>query len=149
MEWREISYQGKHYQLEDIQFHPTPLQQPRIPVWLAGVWPGSKPFQRAAKWDGIFPLWRHNERGEFPPDEVCNMLAYIDSYRSSDDPFDAVLVTRSHKPGETKPEPTDEYMTRLADMKDAGLTWALEALDMKASHDEIMAVITQGPPRVE
>lgn len=141
----ETSFKGEHYQLTDIQFHPTPVQQPRIPVWLAGIWPGTKPFQRAAKWDGIFPMYR--EDGEFPPDQVRKMLAYINEFRTSESPFDVVIVTRTHKPGNTDPVPTDEYLTRLSDLKDAGVTWAIESLDMKASIDEVHAVIQQGPPR--
>ena len=141
----ETSFKGKHYQLTDIQFHPTPVQKPRIPVWLAGVWPGTKPFQRAAKWDGIFPLYRKD--GEFPAEEVSTMLAYINEYRTAGTPFDVVIVTRTHKPGNTDPVPTDEYLQRLSDLKTAGVTWSLQSLDMKADIDEVMAVIKQGPPR--
>src|SRR5579862_3268663 len=32
---KQISYQGQHYQLAPVQFRPTPLQQPRIPIWVA------------------------------------------------------------------------------------------------------------------
>lgn len=141
----ETSFQGEHYHLTEIQFHPTPVQQPRIPIWLAGVWPGTKPFQRAAKWDGIFPIYRGE--GEFPPEEVAKMLAYIHEYRTSNAPFDTVIVTRSHKPGETNPVPTDEYLSRLAELESVGVTWSLESLDMKAGIDEVLAVIRQGPPK--
>lgn len=141
----ETSFTGEHYQLTEIQFHPTPVQQPRIPIWLAGIWPGTKPFQRAAKWDGIFPMYRGD--GEFPAEEIANMRAYIQEFRTSDAPFDIVIVTRSHKPGSTNPAPTDEYLTRLEALRAAGVTWSLQSLDMKASIDDVMAVIRQGPPK--
>jgi alkanesulfonate monooxygenase SsuD/methylene tetrahydromethanopterin reductase-like flavin-dependent oxidoreductase (luciferase family) len=33
-----FSYSGKHYQIEHAQFLPTPVQQPRIPIWVGGLW---------------------------------------------------------------------------------------------------------------
>ena len=36
-------------------FQPVPVQQPRIPVWVAAEWPHRRPVRRAAKWDGLFP----------------------------------------------------------------------------------------------
>ena len=38
------------------EFQPTPVQQPRIPVWVAGRWPNRRPLRRAARWDGFFPI---------------------------------------------------------------------------------------------
>ena len=35
----QCSYQGQQYQLAPVQFLPTPLQRPRIPIWVAGIWP--------------------------------------------------------------------------------------------------------------
>ena len=32
-----MSYQGQHYQLSPMQFLPTSVQQPRIPIWVAGI----------------------------------------------------------------------------------------------------------------
>src|SRR6185369_963188 len=47
----EFSYSGEQYQVERARFLPTPVQQPRIPIWVAGVWPRKAPFRRAAHWD--------------------------------------------------------------------------------------------------
>jgi alkanesulfonate monooxygenase SsuD/methylene tetrahydromethanopterin reductase-like flavin-dependent oxidoreductase (luciferase family) len=140
-----VDFEGEHYRLEDIQFHPTPLQQPRIPVWLAGIWPGTKPFQRAAKWDGIFPMYRHD--GPFPAEEIRKMVDYIRQYRTSEDPFDVVLTTRTHKAGQVDPVPTDAYLTELDALEEAGVTWAIESMDLTPTVDEVFAVIRQGPPR--
>jgi alkanesulfonate monooxygenase SsuD/methylene tetrahydromethanopterin reductase-like flavin-dependent oxidoreductase (luciferase family) len=38
------------------EFAPPPVQRPRIPVWVAGRWPNRRPLQRAARWDGLFPI---------------------------------------------------------------------------------------------
>ena len=49
--WRgePFSYSGQHYHVEDVTFLPTPIQRPRIPIWVAGNWPHKKPFRRAAQ----------------------------------------------------------------------------------------------------
>src|SRR5215470_15352683 len=52
-----FNYAGQHYRVTDSQFRPLPLQAPRIPVWVAGYWPHRPPFRRAARWDGVFPLF--------------------------------------------------------------------------------------------
>lgn len=36
----------------DAHFLPTPVQRPRIPIWVAGSWPNRPPYRRAARWDG-------------------------------------------------------------------------------------------------
>ena len=38
------------------EFEPRPVQQPRIPVWVASRWPNRRPLERAARWDGVFPI---------------------------------------------------------------------------------------------
>ena len=37
-------------------FAPPPVQQPRIPVWVAARYPNRRPLRRAVKWDGLFPI---------------------------------------------------------------------------------------------
>lgn len=32
----EVTFSGKHYQVDGALVHPRPLQQPRIPLWIAG-----------------------------------------------------------------------------------------------------------------
>src|SRR3954452_1450283 len=39
-----FEYAGMHYTIEArTQFLPTAVQQPRIPIWVAGAWTGTKP----------------------------------------------------------------------------------------------------------
>jgi alkanesulfonate monooxygenase SsuD/methylene tetrahydromethanopterin reductase-like flavin-dependent oxidoreductase (luciferase family) len=53
-EW--FSHQGKHFTLDPVRFTPRPVQRPRIPVWVGGVLPASRPVARAARWDGMVPI---------------------------------------------------------------------------------------------
>jgi alkanesulfonate monooxygenase SsuD/methylene tetrahydromethanopterin reductase-like flavin-dependent oxidoreductase (luciferase family) len=66
------------------EFQPAPLQQPRIPVWVAARWPNRRPVRRAARWDGLFPI-------ELPGPEALAELAneVRDLRAGSDDAFRA------------------------------------------------------------
>ena len=52
-------WSGQYYHIEQAQFLPAPVQQPRIPIWVAGFWPNKRPFRRMAGWDGMFPTGGH------------------------------------------------------------------------------------------
>jgi len=67
------------------EFQPPPLQQPRIPVWVAARWPHRRPVRRAARWDGLFPI-------DLPgPDALAELAKEVRGMRAgSDDPFELV-----------------------------------------------------------
>jgi alkanesulfonate monooxygenase SsuD/methylene tetrahydromethanopterin reductase-like flavin-dependent oxidoreductase (luciferase family) len=47
-----VHHRGRHYTVEGIQFLPRPVQQPGVPVWVAGFPGNVKPLRRAARHDG-------------------------------------------------------------------------------------------------
>ena len=44
-----FGYHGKHYQFEPMAFHPTPVQRPRIPIWVVGAWPSERSMSRVLR----------------------------------------------------------------------------------------------------
>ncbi len=116
-------FDGAHYHIKAAHFTPTPLQQPRIPVWVAGFWPGKAPFRRAARWDGVFPLLRGDEPFDMSPDQHREMLAYIRAHRESDGPFDMM-----HSHGNPEDAPT-RNRDLVAEYAVAGVTWWLEQVN--------------------
>ena len=34
-----VTFHGDHVRIEDVAFRPTPVQRPRVPIWVGGVWP--------------------------------------------------------------------------------------------------------------
>ena len=52
----EVRHEGSHYVADRVTFQPTPVQRPRVPVWVAGRWPNRRPLRRAARYDGYFPI---------------------------------------------------------------------------------------------
>ena len=51
-----VTFHGAHVVVDDVAFLPTPVQRPRVPVWVGGVWPARPPMRRAARWDGAAPI---------------------------------------------------------------------------------------------
>ena len=132
-----LTYKGTYYTIEDAQFLPTPYQTPRIPIWIAGVWPGTRPFRRAARWDGIIPTGR---TGTPSPNDIRDMRAYIDSYRTATTPFEIVFQGRAHE------LPAAERGAHVADYAAAGVTWWLEQVWPDVALTEVRSIIDHGPP---
>jgi alkanesulfonate monooxygenase SsuD/methylene tetrahydromethanopterin reductase-like flavin-dependent oxidoreductase (luciferase family) len=109
------------------EFQPTPVQQPRIPIWVAGRWPNRRPLRRAARWDGFFPI----DLGG--PDDLAVFAEEIRGLVAErDDPFDLVIEIA---PGED-PRPWEA----------AGATWVLTgSSDTPPKLAEVQAAIEAGP----
>jgi alkanesulfonate monooxygenase SsuD/methylene tetrahydromethanopterin reductase-like flavin-dependent oxidoreductase (luciferase family) len=132
-----FQHQGPYYTVRDALFLPPPLQTPRIPLWIAGIWPNKAPMRRAARWDGVCPIV---EGHTMHPAEVRDMLTYIRKYRSADEPFDVVL---GGSLGTRDPMEMADLLRRYAE---AGVTWWQEGFLWQNTLDEVRARILQGPP---
>ncbi|HET7042911.1 MAG TPA: LLM class flavin-dependent oxidoreductase, partial [Gemmatimonadales bacterium] len=120
---KPFSYAGEHFRIDDVTFLPPPVQSPRIPIWVAGVWPNKPPVRRAARWDGYFPI-RSGDDGEFPPVTAADARAigtYLAAHRTSADPIDLVITGQTHN------RPQD--IERVSALAAVGTTWWLESLD--------------------
>lgn len=133
-----FSYTGTHYHIKEAQFLPTPIQQPRIPIWVAGMWPNKKPFRRAAQWDGVFPLRADDKR--LVPEDYRSLLAYIREHRTSSSPFDVV-----HAGWLDRQDPVKDADI-LAEYADAGVTWWSEGNDAVDPIEGLRERIHLGPP---
>jgi hypothetical protein len=112
-------YQGEQYTLEEVRFLPRPVQEPRIPIWVGGLWPHKRPMNRAAQWDGAVPIkWE----GITVP-EWREIVDLVGSKRQSDSPFD--FVHHGSTPGD-KPL---EARQIVEPYKDVGVTWWIEPVD--------------------
>jgi alkanesulfonate monooxygenase SsuD/methylene tetrahydromethanopterin reductase-like flavin-dependent oxidoreductase (luciferase family) len=108
------------------EFQPTPVQEPHIPVWVAGRWPNRRPVQRAARWDGMFPIELDG------PDDLAALATEIRELRAGrQDPFDLVAEIQ---PGASA-EPWEA----------AGATWVLTDFELPPRLDEVREAIETGP----
>jgi len=84
---RPVHHRGAHYTVDGMQFLPSPVQQPGVPVWVAGFPGNARPLRRAAQYDGFFPVNLEH------PDQLAGITAAIvGSRRDTASPFDIVIA---------------------------------------------------------
>ncbi|HKX71680.1 MAG TPA: LLM class flavin-dependent oxidoreductase [Acidimicrobiales bacterium] len=122
----EVRHRGPHYLADGVTFLPTPVQRPRIPLWVAGRWPYRKPLRRAARHDGYFPIDVEE------PAQLAELLDELATLRRTDGPFEIAV----------EGWPGDD----AAPWAEAGATWWLvrfSPFDVTAAG--VRAVIAAGP----
>ena len=121
-----FSYRGEHYRVDDATFLPRPVQQPRVPIWVAGHWPHRAPFRRAAGWDGLFvdgPNVDWTKGESIAVDDLSAAVDFTLAERRAlglTGPFDVVIGGRTADP--------TTHADRLAAWSAAGATWWVEAI---------------------
>jgi Luciferase-like monooxygenase len=138
-----VRFRGRHLVADDVAFAPTPVQQPRIPVWVAGAWPRRAPFRRAARWDGAVPLSVAEDGSLRPPGpaEVRDMVALLTELRGGLDGFDLVAFGG--------PGSGDAGAARAAaeEVAEAGATWWVEGFAPEDPFELAASRVRAGPPR--
>jgi alkanesulfonate monooxygenase SsuD/methylene tetrahydromethanopterin reductase-like flavin-dependent oxidoreductase (luciferase family) len=136
-------YEGDHFRLEEVTFTPRPVQHPRIPIWVAGMWPNRRPFRRAARYDGMAPIIiRDGQFEDITPKSLTDMVSYVNEHRTGTDPFDVTV------PGTALADPPSAP-DRLAGLEAAGMTWWREGWSpgSSVSAEEWHRRALEGPPR--
>jgi alkanesulfonate monooxygenase SsuD/methylene tetrahydromethanopterin reductase-like flavin-dependent oxidoreductase (luciferase family) len=151
-----VDFDGEHYQLTGARLLPSPVQQPRIPVWVAAMLPFKAGQRRAARWDGIVPqvmpmaLEESQDATdqdmrvimEPTPEHIAEVVKFTDDLRDSDKPFDIVVSGISWG---LDPDAASE---KLRSYECVGTTWWLEWLDcgVPGTYDRTVEQISAGPP---
>jgi alkanesulfonate monooxygenase SsuD/methylene tetrahydromethanopterin reductase-like flavin-dependent oxidoreductase (luciferase family) len=134
-----FSYEGQHYQVAESLFLPSPIQRPRPPIWIGGRWPARRSFNRAARFDGVFPTFEDvGHSGRAAPEQLKAVVEYTQSRRSEEaTSLDVVMEGQS--------DGQDREL--LAGYEEVGLTWWVEKLGwFRGSVDFTRRRIEQGPP---
>lgn len=116
----QFSYAGRHFTVDPVRFTPAPVQRPRVPVWVGGVLPATRPIARAARWDGVVPI-RFAERSLVRPSaaDIAGVREQVTAARGSADGYDVVVWAEvAARPGEV-PAAAVPYQA-------AGATWWIE-----------------------
>jgi alkanesulfonate monooxygenase SsuD/methylene tetrahydromethanopterin reductase-like flavin-dependent oxidoreductase (luciferase family) len=134
-----FSFSGEHFMARDVTFLPRPVQIPRIPIWIAGLWPNPRPFRRAARWDGVVPERRAG--GTVSAAEVAEIRTFVRDEGAGDRPFDIAVGGYSDR--------DRGYEDQFGEYERNGLTWWWERLDpdRQLSTDETFALVAAGPPK--
>jgi alkanesulfonate monooxygenase SsuD/methylene tetrahydromethanopterin reductase-like flavin-dependent oxidoreductase (luciferase family) len=142
----DTHYQGRHYtydcERDDLVDVGRPVQ-PRIPIWVVGVWPRPKSMRRVLRCDGVVPQYDVDGREATPEDAraVCAWLAERGARPGMD------VIAQGETPAHD-PLAANDIVRPWAE---AGCTWWLETRwEMPHHSDERMADVRQrlaaGPP---
>lgn len=121
----EVQHQGSHFQLDQVRFLPSPLQQP-LPIWIAARWPNRAPLRRSVRYQGVFVIQVEQ------PAQILELRSRLSEFGLGDRPFEIVVAMA---PG-TNPDPWAA----------AGVSWFLTQLgprDLRRSEAE--AIVAAGP----
>lgn len=141
-----FGFEGRHYAFDPMAFRPTPIQRPRIPIWVVGAWPSERSMKRVLRYDGWLPYWlpkKDATEGLARPDDPSQLREVRDwiAARRSLDGFDIVME------GATPADDPAAARATVQAWADAGATWWIESdwntFDVGAQHRRIGA----GPPR--
>jgi alkanesulfonate monooxygenase SsuD/methylene tetrahydromethanopterin reductase-like flavin-dependent oxidoreductase (luciferase family) len=144
-----VTYHGEHVTIDDVTFVPTPVQRPRVPIWVGGMWPNKPPMRRAARWDGAIPATAGVVDAKPPSLEETEELVrflrtQLRSYGREAEPFDIVL-------GGASPSSPSAARNLIGPLADRGVTWWDERLpwgDEMSRVEPILRRVDQGPPRL-
>lgn len=142
-----FSYQGRHYRIDNVQFSPTPRQQPRIPIWVVGAWPFARSMQRAMRYDGLLPYPMQADRSYRPPTpaDIRAIAAFVARERTATTPYAIVIE-------ETLGDDWGAATALARDVAAAGATWLLdnvwEGFEQNTRLAGMRRRVRRGPPRL-
>jgi alkanesulfonate monooxygenase SsuD/methylene tetrahydromethanopterin reductase-like flavin-dependent oxidoreductase (luciferase family) len=130
-----FAYAGRHYRFKPMTFRPTPVQRPRIPIWVVGAWPSERSMRRTLRYDGVL--------AQVPDaDGIAAIADYVTRERPANDsgpPFE--IVAQGTTPSD--PARAAEIVRPFAA---AGATWWIDADWEAGTKESQLARIRAGPP---
>ena len=120
-----VRHEGPEYNV-DVDLHPSPIQQPRPPIWVAAMLPNRRPIARAQRFDGLFPIAASGDL--LHPADVADLVAELDVHPG----FDVVVHWAEGVPA--------------AEYEDAGATWLVDSRWPEDGwFDELAQAAARGP----
>jgi len=131
-----FSHQGKHFTVGPVRFSPSPVQRPRVPIWVGGELPAEGPLARAARrvagrppargpvaraarWDGFVPINPGRPGARATVAQIAAVRDRIAGRRGSTDDFDIAVWGELDSAG--------QVVGHLPEYRAAGATWWLES----------------------
>ena len=142
-----FSYQGRHFQVNEMAFLPTPVQKPRIPILVGGGWPLRGPSLRAARYDGCCLYKQHagEEFADWTPAEVRELLAFIEEHRTEEQRATPYAIMLG---GRERSDDWERDRALIGSLAEAGVTWWVEYVSA-GELDVMRESVRRGPLRIE
>jgi hypothetical protein len=131
-----FSHEGRHFTVGPVQFTPSPVQRPRVPIWVGGELPAEGPLvrtarrvtgtppargpvARAARWDGFVPISPGRPGARATAAQIAAARERIGDLRGSTADFDIAVWGELDSAG--------QVAGHLGEYYAAGATWWLES----------------------
>lgn len=132
-----LDHHGDCYTVVSDPMIDTPVD---VPIIVAGTWPNPRPFERAARFDGVYAV-RVGWVDPLGPDDVAAIRSFVSDRRTTDAPFE-LAVTGGGSADE------DANRRRAEGLEAAGATmWVDGTVPRFESLDDARRRIRRGPPR--
>ncbi|HSL34549.1 MAG TPA: LLM class flavin-dependent oxidoreductase, partial [Candidatus Limnocylindrales bacterium] len=132
-----FAFEGRHFRFGPMTFRPTPVQRPRIPIWVVGAWPSERSMRRTLRYDGIVAQVADAEG-------IAAIAAWVARElpaAARDRPFE--IVAQGTTPGDP-----GRAAAIVRPFVEAGATWWIDADWEAASVGALRTRIEAGPPPV-
>jgi alkanesulfonate monooxygenase SsuD/methylene tetrahydromethanopterin reductase-like flavin-dependent oxidoreductase (luciferase family) len=153
-----FSHEGRHFKVGPVRFSPSPVQRPRVPIWVGGIlyasgplaraarWvtrarSPSGPVARAARWDGFVPIHPGRRGDRATVGEIAAVRDKIAGLRGTTADFDIAVWGELDSAG--------RVAARLPAYRDAGATWWLESPGSRAGWLDAVHKRLQRAPDVQ
>ena len=127
---KSVTFHGE-LTVEQAQLHPSPVQNPRIPLWFGTNRTTGTPIRRAACYDGIFPI---GFLQGMPLEDLVTIITTITHIRGDLDDFDIAV-------GIYPDQLIDPQLVTL------GVSWIMHTFWPGDTPDKILEFISHGPPQ--
>ncbi len=137
-----VRHEGRWMHVDSPPFLPTPLQRPRIPVWVSASWPRRSPLRRAAHLDGICPIFTSARDPHVPPsaEDVRRIRSELQQLGA---PPGHELALR----GVLGPRWPEESIDQIRALERAGATWWFETITQDEPVSSVVERVSAGPPQ--
>ena len=132
---KPYAHEGRHYHFGPMTFRPTPVQQPRIPIWVVGAWPSERSMRRTLRYDGVLAQVGN-------ADGIASIAEYVARERperQSDRPFEIVAQGKTPPDSRLASEMVEPFAA-------AGATWWIDGDWEHPTVDSNRGRIRAGPP---
>lgn len=103
----EFSWDGKFFQFRNIQFDPTPIQKPRVPLWIGSRTDQKRPMARVAKYADV---WHPTG---LSPEEIAKTGDELDDMAGR-------KIRRTIRLSHSQASSTDDWIALLQGYREAG-----------------------------
>lgn len=142
-------FEGEHYTVNEIALLPTPVQTPRIPIWVGWTWPNRRPMERAARWDGAIPFAIAGDGSyvDLTVAEIQELSRFMNERRGEDAPSAPYDIV-SYGPAMAATG-DDAALATVRASVEAGATWIIDFVPPETSLDDLRDAVRRGVPSLD